>query len=253
MNDLTATPADFDRHAASVRAGFAAMSPEPTRRFINQTNTMPTENTDPQPDTTAPAESTDARVLRESGIVGSYELRHSGLANIEPLTTGLATKKELGRFAEIEAALVRLAEEIDASGKTPINIAKIAATIAPGELPSDAAIAAAVAGDEGRTIRKKMLKESARRFFVEQAAPIVRDIYTRAAELLETAIPERHKAERAAFEKFVEICGDEDGEAYRPSPGLIRLLARRRQLLDQEFFMTSPPSLRATLSGVLAF
>lgn len=248
--DSIATEADFTRHAQNLAAGFAAMSPAPSHRFTTNPNTM-TETTDQHPAPTP--ESTDARVLRESGIVGGFDLRWSGLANIESLTTGLATKKELARFAEIEAALSRLAEEMDASGKTPVNISKIAATLSPGELPTAEAIAAAVTGDEGRMARKKLIKESARRFFEEQAAPIIRDIYTRAAALLETAITERHKAEVQAFEKFVEIYGDEDGEAYKPSPGLIRLLARRRQLLDQELTLTSPPSLRVSLAGVLSF
>jgi hypothetical protein len=251
--DTIATEADFTRHAQNLAAGFAAMSPAPAHRFTTNPNTMTTETTDQQPAPTPTPESTDARVLRESGIIGGFDLRWVGLANIESLTTGLATKKELARFAEIEAALSRLAEEMDASGKTPVNISKIAATLSPGELPTAEAIAAAVTGDEGRMARKKLIKESARRFFEEQAVPIIRDINTRAAALLETAITERHKAEVQAFEKFVEIYGDEDGTPYQPSKGLIRLLARRRQLLDQELTFTSPPSLRVSLAGVLSF
>jgi hypothetical protein len=102
-------------------------------------------------------------------------------------------------------------------------------------------------------VRRKIIKESARRFFEEQATPIIRDICTRAAELLETAITERHKAEVSAFEKFAQVYGDEDGTPYQPSKGLLRLLARRRQLLDHELTFTSPPSLRVSLRGVLSF
>ena len=247
--DSIATEADFSRHAQNLAAGYAAMTPAP-RRFTNP-NPRPAPEADAVEAVTP--ESTDQRVLRESGIVGRHDLRWVGLANIESLTTGLATKKELARFAEIEAALSRLAEEMDASGKTPINISKIAATLSPGGLPTAEAIAAAVTGDEGRMARRKLIKESARRFFEEQAVPIIRDIYTRAAALLETAITERRKAEVQAFEKFVEIYGDEDGTPYQPSKGLIRLLARRRQLLDQELTFTSPPSLRVSLAGVLSF
>ena len=246
----TATEADFTRHAQNLASGFAAMSPAPARRFTNP-NPRPAPEGDAVEAVTP--ESTDQRVLRESGIVGRHDLRWVGLADIESLTSGLATKKELARFAEIEAALSRLAEEIDASGKTPINISKIAATLSPGELPTAEAIAVAVAGDEGRMVRRKIIKESARRFFEEQATPIIRDICTRAAELLETAITERHKAEVSAFEKFAKVYGDEDGTPYQPSKGLLRLLARRRQLLDHELTFTSPPSLRVSLRGVLSF
>ena len=247
--DSIATEADFSRHAQNLASGFASMTPAP-RRFTNP-NPRPAPEADAVEAVTP--ESTDQRVLRESGVVGRHDLRWVGLADIESLTSGLATKKELARFAEIEAALSRLAEEIDASGKTPINISKIAASLSPGELPTAEAIAVAVAGDEGRMVRRKIIKESARRFFEEQATPIIRDICTRAAALLETAITERRKAEVQAFEKFVEIYGDEDGTPYQPSKGLLRLLARRRQLLDHELTFTSPPSLRASLAGVLSF
>jgi hypothetical protein len=249
MND-TATLEEIDRHAASVRAGFAAMSPAPARRF---TNPNPQPSPPPEAVEAVPApESTDSLVLREAGLSGKIELRWSGIANVESLTTDLLSKKERARMAEIETALDRLAQEIHNSTQTPINIAKIAATFPAGDLPPEDAVSAAVAGDEARTARKKLAKESARRFFEEQAEPLIRDIFARVADLLKTRITERHKAEHEAFEKFAEVYGDEEGESYRPSPGLVRLCARRRQLLDMEISRVSPPSLRASLAGVVA-
>lgn len=252
MNDTTATLADLDRHAESVRRGFAAMSPAPARRYTNP-NPQPSPPSSEAVEAVPAPESTDARVLREAGLSGKIDLRWTGVANVEALTTALPTKKELARMAEIETALSRLAEEITNSSKHPINVCKIAATFPAGELPPEDAVSAAVAGDEARTARKRLAKESARRFFAEQAEPLIRDIFSRVAALLKTTISERHAAEVQAFEKFVEVYGDEDGEAYKPSPGLIRLLARRRQLLDMEIPIISPPSLRASLAGVLAF
>jgi hypothetical protein len=250
MND-TATLEEIDRHAASVRAGFAAMSPAPARRF---TNPNPQPSPPPEAMEAVPApESTDSRVLREAGLAGKIDLRWSGIANVESLTSSIATKKELARMAEIEAALDRLAKEIHNSTQTPINIAKIAATFPAGDLPPEDAVSAVVGGDEARTARKRLAKESARRFFEEQAEPLVRDIFSRVSDLLKNRITERHKAEHEAFEKFAEVYGDEEGESYRPSPGLVRLCARRRQLLDMEISRVSPPSLRASLGGILKF
>jgi hypothetical protein len=250
MNDTTATIADLDRHSASIRAGFAAMSPAPKMRFTNP-NPQPPPPSEAVEAVPAP-ESTDARVLREAGLPGKTEIRWCGFANVESLTTDLLSKKERARMAEIETALDRLAQEIHNSTQTPINIAKIAATFPAGDLPPEDAVSAAVAGDEARTARKKLAKESARRFFEEQAEPLIRDIFARVADLLKTRITERHKAEHEAFEKFAEVYGDEEGESYRPSPGLVRLCARRRQLLDMEISRVSPPSLRASLAGVVA-
>jgi hypothetical protein len=250
MND-TATLEEIDRHAASVRAGFAAMSPSPARRFTNP-NPQPSPPAEAVEAVPAP-ESTDSRVLREAGLSGKIDLRWTGISNVEALTSSIATKKELARLNEIETALARLADEINNSTRTPISVGKLAGSFPAGEMPPEAAVAAAVAGEEGRSVRKKLAKESARRFFEEQAEPLIRDIFSRVADLLKTRIAERHKAEHEAFEKFAEIYGDEEGESYRPSPGLIRLCARRRQLLDMEISRVSPPSLRASLAGVLAF
>jgi hypothetical protein len=250
--NTTATLADLDRHAESVRRGFNSMSPAPARRYTNP-NPQPSPPSSEAAEAAPAPESTDARVLREAGLPLKIDLRWCGLANIETLTSGLATKKEISRMAEIETALARLADEITNSSKHPINVCKIAATFPAGELPPEDAVSAAVAGDEGRTARKKLAKESARRFFEEQAEPLIRDLFSRVADLLKTTIAERHAAEVQAFEKFVEVYGDEDGQSYRPSPGLIRLCARRRQLLDMEIPIISPPSLRASLQGVLEF
>jgi hypothetical protein len=248
MTSPTGIESDLDRHAESVRAGFASIGSEPRRRF----GAMPPELRD-QPSAPEPVESTPARVLREAGIVARENLMGLGLANVESLTTGLLTKKETARLVEIQTALDRLAVEINQANLTPTNPAKIAALFPAGELPTEEAIAAVVAGDEGRQARRKLAKESARRFFEEQARPLITAIFAKVADHLATKITDRHEAEQEAFEKFATLFGDEDGEAYKPSPGLLRLCARRRQLLDGEISLSSPPSIRTSLAGVLAF
>lgn len=242
----TATESDFDNHRASIAAGFAAMNPEPRRRFTRQ---LPPTSTTPEP----VVESTDQRVLREAGIVGKYELRFMGLANVESLTAGVLTKKETARLAEIQTALDRLAAEINQAEKTPVSLGKIAETFPAGELPPEEAVAAAVAGDEGRQARRKLAKESARRFFDEQARPLLTGIFAKVADHLAAKITERHQAEQLAHERLLEIYGDEDATPYRPSPGLLRLCNRRRQLIDGEVTHTSPPNLRQTLNGIVNF
>jgi hypothetical protein len=209
----------FQDHATRIASGYAAMGPAPTRHSFNLIQTM-TEPTEPEP-TPEPAESTDQRVLRESGILGKYDLRFSGLADVTKLTGDILTKKDKARL---------------------------------GELPSDEAIAVGIAGDEGRLFRKKTAKAAAVRFFEEECRPLVLGIYGKAAAILEAAILERHKAEQAAFEKFSMTYYDDDSETiYRPSPGLIRMAARRRQLLDSEIPPSSPPSLRSAFSGIVDF
>jgi hypothetical protein len=238
-----------DRHVESVRAGFAALSPEPRRRFTGLPPELRDHATPPEP----PLESTPARVLREAGIVARENLMGLGLANVESLTTGILSRKETARLVEIQTALDRLAVEINQANLTPINPAKLAATFPAGELPTEEAIAAVVAGDEGRQARRRLAKESARRFFEEQARPLILAIFAKVADHLAAKITERHEAEKEAFEKFATLFGDEDGEAYKPSPGLLRLCARRRQLLDGEIGLSSPPSIRTSLSQIVAF
>jgi hypothetical protein len=239
-----------DRHVESVRAGFASIgNSEPRRRF---TGAMPPELRD-QPTAPEPMESTPARVLREAGIVARDNLMGLGLANVEALTTGLLTKKETARLIEIQTALDRLADGINQVNMTPINPAKLAATFPAGELPTEEAIAAVVAGDEGRQARRRLAKESARRFFEEQGRPLILAIFAKVADLLAAKITDRLKAEKEAFDRLLEIYGDEDSTAYQPSPGLLRLCARRRQLLDGEIGLSSPPSIRTSLSQIVAF
>ena len=63
-------------------------------------------------------------------------------------------------------------------------------------------------------------------------------------------ICERVKTEQEAFERFASIYHDEESIPYKPSPGLLRLMAHRRQLLDFEFTRSSPPSISGTLHGI---
>jgi hypothetical protein len=242
----------FQDHATRIASGYAAMGPAPTRHSFNLIQTM-TEPTEPEP-TPEPAESTDQRVLRESGILGKYDLRFSGLADVTKLTGDILTKKDKARLAELQVALDRLASEIDIAARATLNPYKIVAAAPLGELPSDEAMAVGIAGDEGRLFRKKTAKAAAVRFFEEECRALVLGIYGKAAAILEAAILERHKAEQAAFEKFSMTYYDDDSETiYRPSPGLIRMAARRRQLLDSEIPPSSPPSLRSAFSGIVDF
>lgn len=250
--DSTATEADFSRHAQTLASGFAAMSPAPKMRFTNP-NPRPAPEADAAQAVT-PAESTDQRVLRESGIVGRHDLSWVGLADITKLTRDLLSKKEKAQLAELQSALERLASEIDLAARIPLNPHKIAAAAPLGELPSTEATENGIAGDDGRQFRKKLAKAAASRFFDEKCRPIVLEIYDKAAALLEGAILDRKKAEEQAFELFATTYHDDESVTpYQPSPGLIRMLSRRRMLLDGEIPHTSPPSIRSALSGVVAF
>ncbi len=247
---MTATIQDIDRHAESVRAGFASMNPPPPRHRGFSTAAAPED--DP-PEATAAPESTDDRVWRDAGMTARFDLRFHGVANVEHLTGGLLKKAELNRLGELQTALDRLATEIHAAGLTPINFAKVAMTFPAGDLPPESAVAAVIGGDDARMARKRLAKASARRFFDEQCHPLVVDIYARAAAMLEGAILDRRKIEEEVHEKHAEIFHDEISVAYKPSPGLIRMMARRRQLIDNEIPIVNPPSLRAALSGIVAF
>lgn len=246
----TATEADFKAHAAAVRAGFAAMAPERLDRY--STPHPATEASD----AAAPAEeieSTDARVLREAGLVGKHDLRWCGTANIEHLTGDLLSKKEVSRLGELQTALDRLATEIAEAGQRAINLGKLSMQFPAGQVPPDSIVTRAVEGDEGRAARKKLAKLSATRFFETEALPLVHEIYGKAAALLETAILDRRKAEEAVFEEFAALYNDDEVMAYKPSAGLIRLLAQRRRLLDLEVPHVMPPSARAALAGIVKF
>jgi hypothetical protein len=243
---MIATTADFDRHASNFEAGLQAMSPTPRHSFTGQLPTIATT-------TPEPVESTSARVLREAGIVGKVSLMGMGVADVTTQTTGILTRKETAKLTELQAALDRLAGEINAALKTPLNPAKMALDAPVGQLPAEADIAAASAGEEGRMVRKRIAKAAAQRFFAEECHPVLVGIFEKVADHLATAITDRHQAERQAFEKLVEIYGDEEGEIYRPSPGLLRLCSRRRQLIDLEIPHQSPPSIRGALAGIVAF
>lgn len=244
---MTSITQDFDRHAASVRAGFAAMSPAPDRQPFNH-NTNMTEPTAPEP-----TESSTQQVIRESGLVGSYELTWTAQADIEPLTSDLLNKKEKAELLDISAVCERLAAELAKADTILVNPGKIAAAWHaqhPGEpVPMDM-IEAGANGAELRKFAKTTAKVAALNFFDSTAIPVIKGIFSKAAALLANVICERVKLEREAFEKFSEIYHDGDSEPYKPSAGLLRLMARRRQLLDFEFMRTSPPSIAMTLHGI---
>jgi hypothetical protein len=245
----TATMSDLDRHAERVAAGFASIgNPEPRRRFTG----LPAELRDHAP-APEPIESTDQRVLREGGIVGKPDLRWLGLADVENLTKGVLAKRELAKLTELQAACDRLAGEIHAAAQYAINPSKMALAAPVGQLPDEATITAGFGGEEGRQFRKTLAKTAAKRFFDEECVPVIVGVYSKISDHLAGVITARHQAEIVAFEKFREVYGDEDGEAYRPSTGLMKLCARRRQLIDLEIPPHSPPSVRHALCGIVAF
>jgi len=247
----TATMSDFDRHAESVRAGFASIgNHEPRRRFTGLPHELRDQPTDPEPR----PEETDDRVWREAGLVSRYDLRLTPQADVTELTEGLLSKKETARLLDLQEVLDRFAAEIDASAKIPRNPGKLAALAPVGEMPTEADIIAGSAGDEARTFRRQVAKQGARRFFEEECRPVILGIFERVAAVLEKAIFERRKAEEEAFDLFARTYHDGDDAApYKPSPGLLRLMSRRRALLDGEIPHVSPPSLRAVLAGILNF
>ena len=248
MNSITQ---DFDRHAASVRAGFAMMSPAPARQPFNH-NTNMTAPSAPEP-VTETTESSDSIVVRESGLVGSFELRWQAQADIEELSTDILSKKERAELLDLNAACVRLADEVAKANDIPVNPAKVALAWHaenPGKPVPQDLIETAANGEELRRCAKSTAKIAAGLFFDEQAVPAIRNVFSKAADKLRDVITQRVKDEQAAFERFSEIYNDGDSVPYKPSQGLLRLMSRRRALLDNEILRTSPPSIAATLHGI---
>ncbi|MCX6974051.1 MAG: hypothetical protein NTZ94_07060 [Verrucomicrobia bacterium] len=237
----------FETHAQRIASGYAAMTPAPSRQRFNPHPTMTTQA--PEPTT----ESTDELVIRESGLVGGFELRWHSPANIEALTSDILTKKERTEISGIAEATARLGAEVAKADLIPRNPAKVAAAWSadhPGDPVPQNLIEMAANGEELRRFAKSTAKAAAVNFFDTHAVPAIHGIFKKAAARLADVITERVKAEQAAFEKFAELYHDDDIVAYRPSNGVLRLIARRRQLLDNEIQRTSPPSVRASLAGV---
>lgn len=241
---------DFENHANRIAAGFRAMSPEPQRQPFNP-NQM-TEPTAHEP-VTENIESSTQQVTRESGLVGSYELTWTAPADIEPLTSDLLSKKERAELSDLAAACERLGAEVAKANDIPVNPGKVALAWHaehPGEPVPQDLIETAANGEELRRCAKSTAKIAAGLFFDEQAVPAIRNVFTKAADKLRDVITDRVKAEQDAFDKFASIYHDGDSVPYKPSAGLLRLMSRRRALLDNEVLRTSPPSISASLQGV---
>ena len=239
----------FETHAQRIASGYAAMTPAPSRQRFNPHPTMTTQA--PEPTT----ESTDEIVLRESGLVGTFELRWHSPATIETLTSGILTKKERAEILGIAEATERLGAEVAKADLIPRNPAKVALAWSaehPGEPVPQNLIETASHGEELRRFARSTAKAACVNFFDSHAVPAIHGIYKKAAARLADVITERVKAEQAAFEKFAELYHDDDIVAYRPSNGVLRLIARRRQLLDQEIQRPSPPSVASSLQGIYA-
>ena len=249
---MTAIAQDFENHANRIAAGFRAMSPAPDRQPFNPNhNTNMTETPSaPAPETT---ESSTQQVIRESGLVGAFELTLTAPADIEPLTSDLLSKKERAELSDLAAACERLGAEVAKANNIPVNPGKVALAWHaehPGEPVPQDLIETAANGEELRRCAKSTAKIAAGLFFDEQAVPAIRNVFSKAAALLANVITDRVKAEQDAFDKFASIYHDGDSEPYKPSAGLLRLMARRRQLLDFEFMRTSPPSIAMSLQGI---
>jgi len=247
---MTTIGQDFENHAKRIAAGFRAMSPELPRQPFNPNTAM----TEPAPEpVTEPTESSDQIVIRESGLVGRFELRWQLQADIEALTTDILSKKERAALLDLAAACDRLAAEVHKAGLIPANAGKIAAAWHadhPGEpVPMDL-IETGANGEQLRSFAKSTAKLAAFTFFDENCTPAIKAVFSKAAERLRDVITDRVKREQAAFEQFAEVFHDGDSTPYTPSTGLLRLMARRRQLLDNEVLRTSPPSIAATLQGI---
>jgi hypothetical protein len=242
---------DFENHATRIASGYAAMAPAPTRHSFNLIQTM-TEPTEPEP-TPEPAESADEIVIRESGLVGRFELRWQLQADIEALTTDLLSKKERSELLGLAGACDRLSAEVFKANGIAVNAGKVALAWSakhPGEIVPQDLIETASHGEELRRFAKSTAKIAAGIFFDEQCLPVIKGVFAKAADRLRDVIVERVKTERDAFEKFASIYHDEETIPYKPSPGLLRLMARRRQLLDFEILRNSPPSVSGTLQGI---
>jgi hypothetical protein len=226
------------------------MSPEPDRQQFNRNTAM----TEPASETvTEPTESSDQIVIRESGLVGRFELRWQLQADIEALTTDILSKKERSALLDLSAACDRLAAEVFKANQIPVNPGKIATAwhaAHPGEIVPQDLIETASHGEEIRRYAKTTAKVAAGLFFDEQAVPAIRNVFSKAAALLANVITDRVKAEQDAFEKFAAVFHDGDEVAYAPSAGLLRLMSRRRALIDNEVLRTSPPSIAASLQGI---
>ena len=166
--DSIATEADFTRHAQNLAAGYAAMSPAP-RRFTNPTPQPALPDTVETPAPAAPVESTTHRVVRESGLVGTFELTLTPQADITGLTKTILTKAEKTKLAEINEACDRLGAEIHRAELIPKNPAKVAAAWSAehpdGEPVPQDLIETASRGEELRRFAKTTAKLAALSFF----------------------------------------------------------------------------------------
>jgi len=251
---MTTIGQDFDNHANRIAAGFRAMSPEPDRQPFNLNHNM-TEPTAPET-ATETTESTSARVIREAGLIGKFDLLSQVQANIEPHTATLLAKTERAAVLDLANALERLAAEVAKSDEIAINPQKIALAWAeanPGQIIPHDLVERGAMGAELRTFARRAAKAACSVFWKASCEAKVLEIFTKAAEVVGGVILKRVEAERQAFTKFAEVFHDDEDQAtYQPSQALLRLLSRRRALLDGEVAPTSPHSIRASLAGIYA-
>ena len=242
----------FQDHAASIAAGYAAMGATPELQPFTNPNQMHTTTTPPA----EIIESTSARVIREAGLIGKFDLLSQVQANIEPHTTTLLTKAERTAVLDLANALERLAAEVAKADEIAINPQKIALAWAeanPGQIIPHDLVERGAMGAELRTFARRAAKSACSVFWKASCEAKVLEIFAKAAEVLGGVIVKRVEAERQAFTKFAEVFHDDEDQAtYQPSQALLRLLSRRRQLIDGEVAPTSPQSLKSALQGVYA-
>lgn len=244
----------FQDHAASIAAGYAAMGATPELQPFTNPNQMHT--TTPTPPPAEIIESTSARVIREAGLIGKFDLLSQIPANIEPHTTAMLTKAERTEVLDLSNALERLAAEVAKADDIAINPQKIALAWAeanPGQIIPHDLVERGAMGAELRTFARRAAKSACSVFWKASCEAKALEIFAKAAEVLGGVIVKRVEAERQAFTKFAEVFHDDEDQAtYRPSQALLRLLSRHRQLLDGEVAPTSPQSLKSALQGVYA-
>jgi aryl-alcohol dehydrogenase-like predicted oxidoreductase len=173
---------DFENHANRIAAGFRAMSPEPQRQHFNPNHNM-TETTAPET-ATETAESSTQQTIRESGLVGGFELTWTPPADIEALTTDLLGKNERAELLDLNAACIRLADEVSKAANIPVNPAKVALAWHaehPGEAVPQDLIEAAANGEQLRRCAKTTAKIVAGVFFDENCTPAIKAVFSKGA------------------------------------------------------------------------
>ena len=194
------------------------------------------------------------RVLQEAGLPLGTPLHFARPANIETLTTGLLDKGETKTLVGLQATCDVLTAALETANELPGSQARVVEDFIsanPGAPIPESVVGTAANAGELRRVAKNSAKRAARAHFDSACVPAVLAVFTVAAEMLREKISERVIAEREAHAGWAKFYDDSTTLTYSPSPGLLALVARRIQLLDQSITPYAVPNLRQALSGVL--